>query len=238
LRIYNNSNKFDGEFGHKENAYYTDKRYGRNDGLRRDNRGKLKNSYRDSYGSRRYNENGKTNDKKCFVCGKTGCWSIKHTSEKRRNFYQRFRSYPQTYDDVNDDYAFFLAKFEGIDISDDDADRELCDPDDELIDAFYAFEKEFHNQFLTTCGPVNSQITTTMLNNAAAMHEFTGVDPYNQQAQEKSHLFTFYSRYDANTFQDTMPDTGAAGVFTAGEPQVKALQKRFPKVTVDTSTAG
>jgi hypothetical protein len=77
-----------------------------------------------------------------------------------------------------------------------------------------------------------------MLNNAAAMHGFTGVDLYNQQAQEKSHLFTFYSRYDANTFQGIMPDTDAAGVSTAGEPQVKALQKRFPKVTVDTSTAG
>jgi hypothetical protein len=77
-----------------------------------------------------------------------------------------------------------------------------------------------------------------MLKNAAAMHEFTGVNSYNQQAQEKSHLFTFYSRYDANTFQGIMPDTGAAGVSTAGEPQVKALQKRFPKVTVDTSTAG
>jgi hypothetical protein len=35
-----------------------------------------------------------------------------------------------------------------------------------------------------------------------------------------------------------MSDTGAAGVFIAGEPQVKVLQKRFPKVTVDTSTAG
>jgi hypothetical protein len=77
-----------------------------------------------------------------------------------------------------------------------------------------------------------------MLNNAAAMHGFTGVDSYNQQAQEKSHLFTFYSRYDANTFQGIMPDTVAAGVSTAGEPQVKALQKRFPKITVDTSTAG
>jgi hypothetical protein len=91
--------------------------------------------------------------------------------------------------------VFFLAKFEDIDIGDDDADRELCYPDDELIDAFYAFEKEFHNQFLTTCNLVNGQITTTMLNNAAVMHEFTGLNPYNQQAQEKSHLFTFYSRY-------------------------------------------
>jgi hypothetical protein len=34
-----------------------------------------------------------------------------------------------------------------------------------------------------------------------------------------------------------MPNTGAAGVSTADEPQVKALQKRFPKVTVDTATA-
>jgi hypothetical protein len=35
-----------------------------------------------------------------------------------------------------------------------------------------------------------------------------------------------------------MPNIGAAGVFTAGEPQVRILQKQFPKVTVDTSTAG
>jgi hypothetical protein len=66
-----------------------------------------------------------------------------------------------------------------------------------------------------------------MLNNAAVMHGYTGVNPCNQQAQEKSHLFTFYSRYNANTFQGIMPDTGAAGVFTAGEPQVKILQKRL-----------
>jgi hypothetical protein len=35
-----------------------------------------------------------------------------------------------------------------------------------------------------------------------------------------------------------MPDTGAAGVFIAGERQVRALQKKIPNITVDTSTAG
>jgi hypothetical protein len=35
-----------------------------------------------------------------------------------------------------------------------------------------------------------------------------------------------------------MPNTGAAGVSTAGEPQVKTLQKRCPKVTVDTAITG
>jgi hypothetical protein len=77
-----------------------------------------------------------------------------------------------------------------------------------------------------------------MLNNATAMHGFTGVDPYNQQAQKKSHLFTFYSRYNANIFQGIMPDTGAANVSTTGEPQMKILQNKFPKITIDTSTAG
>jgi hypothetical protein len=35
-----------------------------------------------------------------------------------------------------------------------------------------------------------------------------------------------------------MPDTGAAGVFIAGERQVRALQKKIPNITVDTFTAG
>jgi hypothetical protein len=35
-----------------------------------------------------------------------------------------------------------------------------------------------------------------------------------------------------------MPDINTAGVLTAGKPQVKALQKRFSKVTVDTATIG
>jgi hypothetical protein len=35
-----------------------------------------------------------------------------------------------------------------------------------------------------------------------------------------------------------MTDTSATGVSTVGKPQVKALQKRFPNVTVDITTAG
>jgi hypothetical protein len=35
-----------------------------------------------------------------------------------------------------------------------------------------------------------------------------------------------------------MPDTGAAGIFTGGKLQAKALQWLFPRFTIDTSTAG
>jgi hypothetical protein len=35
-----------------------------------------------------------------------------------------------------------------------------------------------------------------------------------------------------------MPDSGAAGISSAGEPQVLALQKRDPTIQLNTSTAG
>jgi hypothetical protein len=73
-------------------------------------------------------------------------------------------------------------------------------------------------QFVTaTCGPIDGQATTAMLNNAATLHAFTGENFYKKKAREESHLFTFYSRYDGETFQGIMPDTGTAGTSTAGE---------------------
>ncbi len=35
-----------------------------------------------------------------------------------------------------------------------------------------------------------------------------------------------------------MPDSGAAGVSTAGEPQFQALRKLFPSLKLDIATAG
>jgi hypothetical protein len=35
-----------------------------------------------------------------------------------------------------------------------------------------------------------------------------------------------------------MPDSGAAGISSAGEPQVLALQRKDPSIQLDTSTAG
>jgi hypothetical protein len=56
-----------------------------------------------------------------------------------------------------------------------------------------------------------------MLNNAVILYAFTGENLYKEKAREESHLFTFYSRYDGETFQGIMPDTGEAGTSTAGE---------------------
>jgi hypothetical protein len=142
------------------------------------------------------------------------------------------------------DYAMFFAEFEGVNIGIKESESAFADNNDDVnaffnaFDAFFTFYNIFQ-QFLTICGPIDGQITTTLLNNAAAAHGITGIDSFEKRKPRKeSHLFVFYSRYDGNIFQGIMPNTGAAGISTAGEPQVKALQLKFPNVTINSSTAG
>jgi hypothetical protein len=53
-----------------------------------------------------------------------------------------------------------------------------------------------------------------------------------------SSAFTFDNRYSSYEFQGIMPDSGAAGISSAGEPQVQALQKKDPTIQLDTLAAG
>jgi hypothetical protein len=141
-------------------------------------------------------------------------------------------------------YAIFFAEFEGVNIGIKESEFASADNNDNVnafFDAFNAFFTSYNifQQFFTIYGPINGQIITTLLDNAAAAHEITGIDPFEERKPRKeSHLFVFYSRYDGNIFQGIMPNTGAAGISIAGELQVRALQLKFPDVTMDSSTAG
>jgi hypothetical protein len=122
---------------------------------------------------------------------------------------------------LDDNYTAFLADFESLEIGE-ESDDDFAAKDAHL-DAYFtktpiAPEDSHDMQFVTaTYGPIDGQATTAMLNNAATLHAFTGEDPYRKKAREESHLFTFYNRYDGETFQGIIPDTGAAGTSTAGE---------------------
>jgi len=48
------------------------------------------------------------------------------------------------------------------------------------------------------------------------LYAITKSDIFNKL--KKSSIFSFNNRYSANVFYGIMPDTGATGVFTAGEP--------------------
>jgi hypothetical protein len=70
----------------------------------------------------------------------------------------------------------------------------------------------------------------------------TRQDPFNKNelaepGPNEILTFTFDDCYSSNTFQGIMPDSGAVGVLTAGNPQFLILQKLNPIVQLDTSTA-
>ncbi|KAJ5562323.1 hypothetical protein N7461_001084 [Penicillium sp. DV-2018c] len=63
-------------------------------------------------------------DRRCYVCGKPGCWSTRHTSEERRKAYDRYKNDPGATDKTKVGYVAFLAWWEGVEglESDDDED--------------------------------------------------------------------------------------------------------------------
>jgi hypothetical protein len=96
---------------------------------------------------------------------------------------------------------------------------------------FYDFDN-----FITELGEVNGLETVAILNDHSVFHSFTKTDVFKLPAE--SSAFTFDDRYSSEIFQGIMPDSGAAGVSTAGQPQLIALRKLDPLVQIDATSAG
>ena len=58
--------------------------------------------------------------------------------------------------------------------------------------------------------------TVVILNNQSTFYSITKSDIFNEPKENST--FSFNNRYLVNVFHSIMPDTGATGVFTAGEP--------------------
>ncbi|KDN61195.1 hypothetical protein CSUB01_12550, partial [Colletotrichum sublineola] len=94
--------------------------------------------------------------RKCFVCHKTGCWSIKHTLDERRDAYQQFKSNRYVKDSSPSAYATFLMDFKGnepLDTTDDNDLRQYFKAsvpfedaeDEQLGDTFHTRTTFFNN---------------------------------------------------------------------------------------------
>ena len=77
---------------------------------------------------------------------------------------------------------------------------------------FYDFDN-----YITELGEVNGPETVVILNDHSVFHSLTKIDVFKLPAE--SSAFTFGNRYSSDIFQGIMLDNGAAGVFTAGQPQ-------------------
>jgi hypothetical protein len=193
-------------------------------------------SYR---GSRRGHQGSRQG--RCYVCGRPGCWSKYHTGEERRQSLDNFRQ--QHYFTTGQaatpqDFQMFLSDFEG------EEETEVLDSSDRhestLMLADMTIEDDGHEGFFTELGEVDGIRMISILNDQSAYHFFTKDDIFQQrQANGQAiEVFTLDNRYSSDTFQGIMPDTGASGVSSAGEPQFKALCKLDRKVRLDTSRAG
>jgi hypothetical protein len=83
-----------------------------------------------------------------------------------------------------------------------------------------------NENYLTELGEVNGVQTVAILNDQSTLHAIVRKDLFNELADSnETSAFTFDNRYSSDIFQGIMPDSGAAGVSTAGNPQFLALQK-------------
>jgi len=81
---------------------------------------------------------------------------------------------------------------------------------------------DYLNQYITELSEVDGIQIIAIFNDQSTFHFITKSDIFNEPKENST--FSFNNRYSANVFHSIMPDTGAAGVSTAGEPQVQALQ--------------
>jgi hypothetical protein len=96
---------------------------------------------------------------------------------------------------------------------------------------FYDFDN-----YVTELREINRLKTVAILNNYSVFYSFTKTNVFNLPAEPSA--FTFDSRYSSKTFQGIMPDSEAAGVFTAEQPQFTALQKLDLLLQINAITAG
>jgi hypothetical protein len=229
-RVYGNN---------RTGSKFQDRSYGQNRG----NTDRKYNQY--NRGTRRFNY-----QKKCYICTKPGCWSTKHPLEERKQAYERFRQKAPSTQHYQDTpitittYYTFLAEFEGVEGFQDDevdeidqlmADTTVQDSP-EMRGTFENNDLDF-DQFTTELGEVHGSDTLAILQDQSTCHALTKIDPTDQKVTEPASAFTFDTRYGATVFQGIMPDSGAAGVSTAGELQFQALQK-ITSIQLDVSTAG
>ena len=212
-----------------DRAYWTDRTYKRG-GSRGYNRG--------GGGRGRGGFQGKP--KKCYICDKDGCWSTKHTLQERKEAYAKFKQNARKSGAPQDISYFqsFLTNYEGHEDLESHEDVEEEEPAD-----FARLQIEESDQFFTSFGSIDGVSVVSALNDQSVHHAVTKVDVFDPSGgssapeSRNGEIFTF-DRYGDQVFQGIMPDTGAAGVSTAGEPQFQALRQADDSIQLDTSTAG
>ena len=146
--------------------------------------------------------------KKCYICGKPGCWSTKHPMEERRRGQESYRQYTQAAGQLPTPERFyaFLAQYEGVEGYDDvPGSSNTREGDPQLLSEPAYDDSELEQHFSTSYGQVNGEETVSILNEQAAYHAITKVDVFEhpqleQPLTEPGHsTFVLEDRYEADS---------------------------------------
>ncbi len=215
----------------EDDQFWTDRTYGGRGGNRGRGGGQRG-------GFRGGNRDAQRNDKqlKCYVCKKTGCWFTNHSLEKRRKAWNGFKDHARDRNGREPTTAYyqgFLAQYEGVEGLEDTETNDV----DQILQSL-EIEEGGNDMFMAELGEVDGTQTMSILDTRSTLHAVTKEDGLGEERPSEYSAFTFTDRYSSDTFQGIMPDTGAAGVSTAGRSQFLALQKIDSSVQLDTTTAG
>jgi hypothetical protein len=100
---------------------YVDRIYTNNKPLQQQPKARFGRAGRSNYQNRTSNDKWK---KKCFVCQKEGCWSIKHPPEERKKSQTQYISQCHIQGTDPGSYATFLAGFEDVKLFSSDLENE------------------------------------------------------------------------------------------------------------------
>jgi hypothetical protein len=206
---------------------YVDRIYTSNKPSQQQPKARFGRAGRSNYQDRTSNDKWK---KKCFVCQKEGCWSTKHTPEKRKRSQTQYISQCHIQGIDFGSYATFLAGFEDVKLFSNDPESEnsyeKLDDYDTIISVSYLMNQIFLYK-ITSSNAYISYDHTSGDDHAKAQLKLFGASGTNPPSDcdrvTAAAQFFLKDRYSIHRFQDTLPNTGAFEFLTAGKKQFLAL---------------
>ncbi|RKF80146.1 integrase and RNaseH domain-containing protein [Golovinomyces cichoracearum] len=141
--------------------------------------------------------------KNCYVCGKIGCYSTKHTTEERqksRNKYMEGRVRDQSTN--RRDYSAFLLDYEGHE----EDEEEDIEEYEKISNAGDSTNEDEEQQFFPA----------SFLSDEAFRHRINNKENQDPASPNTSSTAFVLDRYTNEVFQGIFPDTGAARNSTVG----------------------
>lgn len=242
--IHNPSGQQSYTQSHEEDhdTYFTDRQYRRGRPSSRPNQ--PYNTRQGSYQRR----------KRCFLCGKEGCWSTSHSQQERdeskKQFTNKHSKYKscKRYDrhlqqyithqevkdidaDCTDDVAQFFEEL-SVDVGTADKDSDFNLTSESSTEPFFTYFGTFQN--------TESMAIVSLLANTAFKHQITFEDDISAHAKLEPYSFNIStsSQYNNSEFKELLIDSGAATRCTGGISQFEALQTIDNSIMLDKGTAG